>query len=707
MGKRNKLLVAVFLCLMFGVVSCKKKEEAVEKKSIYEVMTKYETENMNAYTIDEDGNVYTVELVMGEGEDAGYYLRKYDKDGNRLFSKPVDTLFGYSSTNIGALAVKDGILYIAPYRHVDESFYQMAAQIPYNPETGQLEGELTEEMIEFLNGNKGAGDDSIVCSILFSYDPANETVTRLREFTCFKQVLRILVSGEHIYLLGRDNEENGIRSSFSGTDSKSYVSGGEKIVRYTPATKEEVTLGIEEPIDIALNGEGDLLIHANRKDGFQLLQYNAERDAVKVLKDTDGIGMYRFAYSPEEDCLLYTPSTDVGLVCAKLSDLNDVCVVYPWGYEGDNGLLYNNGKVICIAENNGNLVQFPLGEIKKENKTIRYIYTGSEWIEPYGCGYRMEKKEYTQDKLTLKLLALDEDFDLCLASSAYDSADALKENGTFYPLNEVSGIEDYLDACFPYVREAATKEDGSIWMLPIHVNIPAFVYDTAMEDSISVPFTPDMTYEEFFAAQEALTEEQRLLTFNGAIEKDFLYRYLHYNTSLDTAEFRKNMTLFMEGQDLFPLKDSDLRYEYVKGSYIYDCQTLSTFLRGSINSDSYGEAARAYGYPRIEREDKNLGTCVFFVVNPKSDDLKATLSYLEDLIAYQMNQELRPLYFQTPDESGDSYEGSLYELYRNGEITFYPEEDLIEGYDEVIEGKKSLEDFITETDHKLDMYLRE
>ena len=703
MGKKYRCFLIVLVCLALGLCSCKEKEPE-EKKSIYEVMTQYEPENRQAYTIDEEGNLYTVELVMGDEEGAGYYLRKYDKEGNRLFSKSCDTLFGYTCANFGAMAVKDGILYIAPYRWVDETFYQDIDQMSPDPETGGVN--VSEEMQEYLEGNRVEGEGAIRCSVLFSYDLVSETVTKIREFACFKQVLRILIGEEHIYLFGRDNGEIFIRKPFSG-ESADYVSHGEKIVRYTPSTKEEVTLGIAEPIDIALNEEGDLLIHANMEEGFRLLLYNAEMEAVKVLNNTDGTGMFYFAYSPEEDSVLYVPSSDTGLVCASLSDLKDVCVVYPWGFQGDNNVLCHNGRVVCLAANDGTLVQFPLGEIKKENKTIRYIYTGSEWIDPYGCGYRMEKTEYTRDKLTLKLLALDDDFDLCLASSAYESAASLKKNGSFYPLNDVPGVQEYLDACFPYVREAATKEDGSIWMLPIQVDIPAFVFDTAMEDSIALPFTEDMTYEEFFAAQAALTEEQRKVAFYGNFKKDFLYRYLHYNTSLDTEEFRKVMQLFIDNQELFQGYNSELRYVYKKGAYIYDCQAISIFLRGSINSDSYGEAARAYGYPGITKEDKNVGTCVFFVVNPESDNLEATLSYLEDLIDYQMNLTQRPLYFQTPDESGDSYDGSLYELYKNGEITFYPEANLTEGFEEVIEGKMDLEAFITETDRKLDMYYRE
>ena len=318
MGKKYRCFFMVFVCLVLGFGSCKEKESE-ERKSVYEVMTQYEPENRQTYTIDEEGNLYTVELVIGDEEGAGYYLRKYDKEGNRLFSKPCDTLFGYTCTNFGAMAVKDGILYITPCRWVDETFYQDQDidQMSPDPETGGVT--VTEEMQEYLEGNRVEG--AIRCSVLFSYDLVSETVTKIREFSCFKQVLRILIGEEHIYLLGKDNTEPGIAKR----SAEDYVSYGEKIVRYTPSTKEEVTLGIAEPIDIALNGEGDLLIHANMEEGFRLLLYNAEMEAVKVLNNTDGTGMFYFAYSTEEDSLLYIPSTDAGVVCAKLTDLSDVC----------------------------------------------------------------------------------------------------------------------------------------------------------------------------------------------------------------------------------------------------------------------------------------------------------------------------------------------------------------------------------------------
>jgi hypothetical protein len=34
----------------------------------------------------------------------------------------------------------------------------------------------------------------------------------------------------------------------------------------------------------------------------------------------------------------------------------------------------------------------------------------------------------------------------------------------------------YLDAVFPYLKEAATDKNGKIWMLPLDVNIAAIVY---------------------------------------------------------------------------------------------------------------------------------------------------------------------------------------------------------------------------------------
>ena len=51
-----------------------------------------------------------------------------------------------------------------------------------------------------------------------------------------------------------------------------------------------------------------------------------------------------------------------------------------------------------------------------------------------------------------------------------------KNKGSFYPLNKVPYVKEYIDGCFPYIRDAATDEDGNIRMIPIDISIPIIIY---------------------------------------------------------------------------------------------------------------------------------------------------------------------------------------------------------------------------------------
>lgn len=56
----------------------------------------------------------------------------------------------------------------------------------------------------------------------------------------------------------------------------------------------------------------------------------------------------------------------------------------------------------------------------------------------------------------------------------------------------------------------------------------------------------------------------------------------------------------------------------------------------------------------------------------------------------------------------DPMEQSLRDLYREGKISFVMDSDLYwEGFDEVLEEKLDIEDYIEETDRKLEIYFNE
>ena len=203
--------------------------------------------------------------------------------------------------------------------------------------------------------------------------------------------------------------------------------------------------------------------------------------------------MQYVAYCSEQQAVIYM-SLGRGLVLSYFTDLDVECELYPdFGFQ-DNNICYVNGNVAVRTSAENTVIQFPLAQVKCENRTIRYIRPEMWGIDPFGCGYEIQHTELTQDKFALKVMALDKDFDLCYVNSYGSFGYSMKEYGVFYPLNDIPRIQEYLDACFPYVKEAATDVDGNIWMLPIAVDIPGVVVKKDATDEVL--FKENMTYEE-------------------------------------------------------------------------------------------------------------------------------------------------------------------------------------------------------------------
>lgn len=657
MKQRRKWFLAGILFLCMAGIACKKKGYE-GGRAVQDVCTVYDGKNTCAYTLDEEGNLYSFEHIMRQ-EDGGIeiYLKKQNKDGGLVFSRPFDS--EKFSTMDEALAIKDGQLYFT------------------------------------VQGFDGAG----ICAFLYLYDLDTEEISFLQSFRCFEQVDRILVNESRVYLLGKN------RFGVSGT-SNSYSYNGEKIVWYSLNTKETFELGFAEPINMALTQDGTPVFYVHEEDGFYLLSYDEKTDAVKLLAKTTEYRMNSFTLCNHSESILY--HSERGLVLSDLSELGVESELYPGTVFWDNGLCCVNGRVACRLFQGG-IVQFPLDEVKKETETIRYLSVGFEAETPYGCGYKIERTNFSENeanKFAVKLLARDKDFDLCLVDTRDAFSYNLKENGIFYPLNDVFGVQEYLDACFPYVREAATGEDGTIWMLPIQVNIPGFVVNADNVEQYG--FFNHMTFEEYFRVLAALTdEEQQLIDIPWvAFLHDFFRQYFVRNKSADTMYFRDMMKQFsalveihkkLYEQNTQVNTNKENIYHYVVDAATYHYVYITQFCENKV----------VYSSPQITAGGKNTGTCLFLAVNPESDRLDATLRYLSDWITYTMKKSDKPLFFADRMVGEDAYEMSLYELYQNGEIAFTIDEVVYEGYGNVFSDFSKLDAYIKETDRKLKIYLNE
>jgi len=581
-----------------------------------------------------------------------FFFRKCNAKGELEYSKALDSALG---ANLKTMAVKDGIVYFVP-------------QVP-----------LEEEL----------------CAVLYSYCPETEELTVVKALPYFATVSRIIPMGDCFYLLGTN-----VIGSF-GKTSSSYEYTGEKVFCYTVSEDKIVELGIEEPIDICAVGEKELCVYAHMGEEFCLLSYDTSRDTMKVMARTNEYKMANMTLVNGTEDVVYQ-SSGRGLVLSSLSDVDVECELYPDGYFWDNSLCCVNGRVACMTIDKS-IVQFNLKDVKKENQVLRYISTGFQMDEPYGCGYEMQRTKLDEDKFALKVMALDKDFDVCLVDSLNSFSYNLERNGVFYPLNDVPGVQEYLNSCFPYVKEAATDEDGNIWMLPIAVNVPGVVVNEDIANDDVFRMSNGMSYEDYFSAFTSLTQEERakIDTPWVALWNEALRQYFAENTSVDTEEFRALVRVFSEyWEDLQGNGRADyteMWHQHVTHGSDYRAYYITQM----------GENARVYEVPKVSSDSKNVGTCLFLAVNPYSNNLDATLSYISSWIAYTMEREDTPLFFKDRVVGDSVYETSLYELYENGEIGFTLDYDVYMGYDAVLQDISKLEAYIKETERKLKIYLNE
>lgn len=176
---------------------------------------------------------------------------------------------------------------------------------------------------------------------------------------------------------------------------------------------------------------------------------------------------------------------------------------------------------------------------RQDAPTIRFLTTQLA-ERPFGFGYEMEVMQLAEEAFALKVLAQDKDYDMCLLSSRDRMSYNIRENAVFYPLNEVEGVAAYLDACFPYLKEMATREDGTVWMLPISVTISGLIYQEELWKETGLPPLSEQSFAEFLLTADLLHREQGTRVTGSAylLVESLLMQYSSCYASYDTEEFR-------------------------------------------------------------------------------------------------------------------------------------------------------------------------
>jgi len=276
---------------------------------------------------------------------------------------------------------------------------------------------------------------------------------------------------------------------------------------------------------------------------------------------------------------------------------------------------------------------------------------------------------------------------------------------------------EYLDACFPYIKEAAINEDGDVWMLPVYIDVPCLIYNERLCGENSIDFSKPMDYAGFI---EMLLEKKRdsktndLISISGYfLNQIALHQYLRDYDSFESTLF-EDYAVRMKDLIDYERKADDW---FANNNYYLDIFSGNNYeflffgLRDyDLQLELHSDEVRASQLPILTGNDSSVAICTFLCVNPASKQLDDTLDYISSLCEYIMeySYEKTMLFKDRSLYPDNSYYDDLYGIYSNADIRFTSPSDLYyNDYLKYLDDELSLEEFIRLANRKLDIYRNE
>lgn len=549
-----------------------------------------------------------------------------------------------------------------------------------------------------------------ICSL----DISAANSERLCVLSGFWNVKSFDIAGENAYILGSDDTRSGVQGKFSDQFG-TYSYNGEMLYRISLENGEAAASPVGFPQAFCADENG-AIVYAADADGYYFTDFDGS------LKQYNDIGNLT-ALEKCGDRLMFYSDKKIFKLCSGSEDPEDGIaealenVIMLAGndlrYCGGYGFILNR-----YGEFNGSrLERFHASDYIKQNSRIRFISAEYSFDEPFGCGYVIEQKKLSAEEFSLTVMSQDKNYDICMINSSQDYSANIKSKGSFYPLNDVPGVAEYLEKCFPYIKDAAYTENGEIWMLPVVLDAGIVYYYPENCSAAGVELSDGMAYSSFI--------EQCMTAYNSDCRDGFsvhcyqltqqlLFDYMTKYDRFDTpvfrsfAEFAKdsmNISTFPEYLPIANAAENNLIYGAGNGrDYL-----LFGFSRESSWQKNYASSdfMRAVSAPSVEPGGKNPVTCAFITVNPASDQLDSALDYLSSLAEYLSAQE-NSLMLADKSTYTDGFMTDLYGIYENGELCFNISSEIaFDDYISYCAGNITLDELVSESDRKLSAYLNE
>ncbi len=657
MGNGRIKKTAILLSTALLVTGCSGGNTAVEELSADTAFYTYPVGNAVTFDVSGDGTVYTIESENGD------LLCSYTLSGERseIAELPQKT---------DSIAFSDGRIYYT--QTVD--------------------------------------DGTEICYI----DVSTADSEKLCVLSGLWQIKNLDIAGGNAYIIGSDDTRSGVQGEFSDQFG-TYSYNGEMLYRVSLENGEATASPVEFPQAFCADEQG-VTVYAADADGYYFTDFDGSR------KQYNDIGNLT-ALEKCGDKLMFYSDTKIFKLCSGSENSEDGIaealenVIMLSGndlrYCGGYGFVLNR-----YGEFNGSrLERFHASDYIKQNSRIRFISAEYSFDEPFGCGYVIESKKLSAEEFSLTVMSQDKNYDVCMINSSQEYSANIKSKGSFYPLNDVPGVAEYLDKCFPYVKEAAYTESGEIWMLPVVLDAGVVYYYPENCSAAGVELSDGMSYSSFIEqCKTAYNSDYKdgFSTHCYQLTQQLIFDYMTKYDSFDTTVFRSfaefakdnmNIASFPEYLPVSNTAEDNLFYGAGNGwdHFLFGFSRESRWQKNYAASDNM----RAVAAPSVEPGGKTPVTCAFITVNPASDRLDSALDYISSLAGYLSEKE-NSLMLADKSTYTDGFMSDLYGIYENGELCFNVSSEIVfDDYISYCSGNIALDELVSESDRKLSAYLNE
>lgn len=695
----HRLFFTFGMLVLFSTLvlcGCKKKEKEPQRaEKVPDVQ--YETGKVTAFCVDAQGKIYTCE----EGVEN---INVYDADGKKLSAIAVEGGTGAGSRYSVLCAGKDAL-------YVSDSVEMGIVKIDIS--TGARE-------LIYATPTQGYWNllDMVVCndSLFFMY--------RILLDYADQQMMSDIEAGYSYY--------------------------GETVVCLDTGTKEAKELEVSGVKRLCKKSENEVLFFAYEQDqGFVYRVYDAKKKTYSAEYEADPELNLRWssvmAFDDNIKRLIYPAANDGQLRAIDITKLESEIDFYNTGlsYLGTNSLQCVNGCTYFAVD--GKVTKIDNSSYIKitENGPLKIMFIEPVYPSAEAMGHEVVTKKSETEEIAMKLLAGDSDYDLLFLSSNDPIAEQIRRTGAFEPLNAIEGIETYLGSCFDYIKEAATAENGAIWMLPYEIDTRLLVYQPELCKKYGVNLSGDLTYPEYIRYRDLLAEldseekpvfYSRLVWWTALSQYIMNYGVVNGEAQFDTQQFRtlalslKNLDRLYGGfekliQDFSTAKTDEELWEVVQGyykSYAFgDVEKRELEQKVGIRSNNIGPSFTAglmdFDFFEVRKlpaiaegaDEKSPAYAYFYVINPNSKRKKEAMEYLADITGTLIQNES---IYRTKKLTGEysKFEKQVHEVYADAEIYFaYPEDVYGAEYLYYIKGMIDLDEMIREAQRKFTIYLKE